>query len=269
MGSPEGYGVAEHEECSGKSGVATCRLRYPQTSMNAPGFEIPEPERPSRITALMEAGVAFSLAAAVLSLFLFGWIAGEMREGDTLKFDHAVRNWVHQFASPAMTRVMTAISLLGYNLLIVALVIALAAFLFLRWRRAAAWLAISMAGALALDLALKYAFQRPRPQPFFGAAPHSFSFPSGHALCSFCFYAVLAGLIAARTRSMFLRVAVGVTAAALVIAIGLSRIYLGVHYPSDVIAGYLAAAMWVATLLVLDRWRENRRRIADRRATPV
>jgi undecaprenyl-diphosphatase len=237
--------------------------------MNATGIELPEPERPRGITPLMEAGVILSLAAAVLSLFLFGWIAGEMREGDTIKFDLAVRNWVHQFASPGMTRAMTAVSLLGYDLLIVALVMALAVFAYLQWRRAAAWLAITMAGALALDLALKYAFQRPRPQPFFGAAPHSFSFPSGHALCSFCFYGVLAGLIAARTRSKVLRVAVGVMAAALIVAIGLSRIYLGMHYPSDVIAGYLAAAVWVATLLVLDRWRENRRQRADRRMTQV
>jgi undecaprenyl-diphosphatase len=233
--------------------------------MNAPGIETPGPERPTRITALIEVSVVLSLAVAVLSLFLLGWIANDMREGDTMKFDLAVRNWVHQFASPGMTRAMTAISLLGYDVLIVALVMALAVFAYLRWRRAAAWLAISMAGALALDLALKYSFHRPRPEPFFGAAPHSFSFPSGHALCSFCFYVVLAGLIAARTRSMFLRVAVGVMAAALVIAIGLSRIYLGMHYPSDVIAGYLAAAVWVTTLLVLDRWRINRRKLADRR----
>jgi len=71
---------------------------------------------------------------------------------------------------------------------------------------------------------------------------------------------VLAGLIAARTRSPVLRVGVGVIAATLVAAIGLSRIYLGMHYPSDVVAGYLAAAMWVSGLLVLDRWRKVRLR---------
>jgi undecaprenyl-diphosphatase len=206
----------------------------------------------------MEATLLVSLAVAVLSLFLFGRLASEMREGDTARFDLAVRSWVHQFASPAMTRAMTAISLLGYDILIVVLVLALAVFLFLGWRHAAGWLAVSMAGALVLDLALKYAFHRPRPQPFFGVAPQSYSFPSGHALCSFCFYAVLAGLIAARTRSLALRIAVGIAAALLVIAIGLSRIYLGMHYPSDVIAGYLAAAVWVATLLALDRWRIRR-----------
>jgi undecaprenyl-diphosphatase len=227
--------------------------------MTAAREELPEPERASMPTVLMEATVLLSLATAVLSLFLLGWLANEMREGDTLPFDLAVRAWVHQFASPGMTRAMTAISLLGYNLLIVELVVALAVFLLLRWRHAAGWLAVSVAGGLALDLALKYAFHRSRPQPYFGAAPQSYSFPSGHALCSFCFYAVLAGLIAARTRSLFIRVAVGIAAAVLVIAIGLSRIYLGVHYPSDVIAGYLAAAVWVTTLLVLDRWRVRRR----------
>lgn len=230
--------------------------------MTASQTELPEPERTPGPNVLMEATVLISLAVAVLSLFLLSWIAGEVREGDTARFDLAVRSWVHQFASPAMTRAMTAISLLGYNILIVELVFAIAVFLHLRWRHAAGWLAVSMGGALALDLALKYAFHRPRPQPFFGAAPHSYSFPSGHALCSFCFYAVLAGLIAARTRSFVLRVAVGIAAAVLVIAIGLSRIYLGMHYPSDVIAGYLSAALWVSSLLVLDRWRVRRRNLA-------
>jgi undecaprenyl-diphosphatase len=221
--------------------------------------KLPDPENAPKPSVLMEATVLLSLAVAVLSLFLLSWIASEMKEGDTTRFDEAVRSWVHQFSSPGLTQVMTAISLLGYNLLIVGLVVAIAVFLFLHWRHAAGWLAVSVAGGLALDLALKYAFHRPRPQPYFGVAPHSYSFPSGHALCSFCFYVVLAGLIAARTRSVVLRVTVGVIAATLVIAIGLSRIYLGVHYPSDVIAGYLAAAVWVTSLLVLDRWRVRRR----------
>jgi undecaprenyl-diphosphatase len=222
--------------------------------------DLPEPERTPAPTPLMESIVLISLGVAALSLFLFAWIANEMAEGSTEGFDLSIRAWVHQFASPALTRVMTAISLLGYDILIIELVIALAVFLYLRWKHAAGWLAVTMAGALILDLTLKHSFRRPRPQTFFGPAPHTFSFPSGHALCSFCFYAVLAGLIAARTQSTRLRVAVGLLAAVLVIAIGLSRIYLGMHYPSDVIAGYLAAAIWVSTLLVLDRWRINKKR---------
>jgi len=194
---------------------------------------------------------------AGLSLWLFAWLAGEMQDGDVSKFDEAIRGWVHAMASPRMTGTMLFISRLGYDLLIVELVIALAIFLWLHWRRGALWLAITMAGAVALDVALKQAFHRVRPDAFFVAQPHSYSFPSGHALSSFCFYAVLAGLIADRVKSMPVRVTAGVVAALLVFAIGFSRIYLGVHYPTDVIAGYLAATLWVSTMLAVDRIRKK------------
>jgi undecaprenyl-diphosphatase len=158
-----------------------------------------------------------------------------------------------------MTHAMTAISLLGYNALIVELAIALAVFGWLRWRRAAVWLAVAMAGSLVLDLALKYVYHRTRPTAYFGTAPHSYSFPSGHALCAFCFYGVLAGLLSARIKSLALRIVIWCIAAALVIAIGISRIYLGVHYPSDVVAGYLAAMVWVGTIILLDHVRKFRK----------
>jgi membrane-associated phospholipid phosphatase len=225
----------------------------------SPVEPLPEVEQQPQPLRLLETAAAAALLGAIICVWLFGWMAGEMLEGDTRAFDFAIRNWVHGFASPGLTSAMTFISLLGYDVLIVELVIALLVFWKLRWRRGAAWLTLSVAGALALDVALKFAFHRPRPQPFFGDAPHSFSFPSGHALVSFVFYAVLAGLIADRVRSRAVRVLVGVVAGTLIAAIGLSRIYLGVHYPSDVIAGYLAAAIWVSALLVLDHVRKVRK----------
>ena len=150
---------------------------------------------------------------------------------------------------------------LGGTGLAVALLVALAAFLVARWRRAAVWLIITMAGALVLDVGLKYGFHRPRPAPFYGPLPHSYSFPSGHAVFSFCFYAVLAGLVNDRVRSLALRIVIWIVAALLILAIGFSRIYLGVHYASDVIAGYLAAALWVSAMIFLDRLRIHRREL--------
>lgn len=228
--------------------------------------QVTGPEETPEPTPLFEAAILASLGAAMLALFLFAWLGSEMVQGDTRHFDQAVREWAHSYASPAMTRAMNAISLLGYNILIVELVIALAVFAKLRWRRAAVWLTVAMAGSLVLDLTLKYIYHRTRPTAYFGMAPHSYSFPSGHAMCSFCFYGVLAGLLSARTKPLGWRLLIWFTAAALVIAIGLSRIYLGVHYPSDVVAGYLAAAVWVGTIIVLDHVRKARR---DSRKKPA
>ena len=212
----------------------------------------------------MEAVTAASLVVAVLALFLFAWVADNVVDRRTRNFDLAIRAYVHQFASPAVTHAMFVITYLGGNGLVMAAFLALLIFVHLRWRRATVWLLITLAGATILDVSLKLAFHRPRPAPFFGPIPHTYSFPSGHALFSFCFYAVVAGLTAGRLRSHFLRALIWISAALLVLAIGMSRIYLGVHYPSDVLGGYLTATIWAATMVALDRLHGNRK---NRRAS--
>jgi len=99
----------------------------PETSPQVTG-----PEETPKPTPLFEAAILASLGAAVLALFLFAWLGNEMLQGDTQHFDRIIREWVHLYASPGMTSVMNAISLLGYNILIVELAIALAIFARLR-----------------------------------------------------------------------------------------------------------------------------------------
>ena len=212
---------------------------------------IPEPASLARFPLV-------SLAVAVLAILLFAWLAESVVEHATANFDSTMRGMVHAYTSPGLTRVMFGISFMGSGGLIASALLAFALFRHFRWRRAAIWLVVTLAGALVLDLALKYSFHRPRPTPFFGPIPQTYSFPSGHSLFSFCFYGVLAGLLAGRVRSMPLRVLIWTLAALLVLAIGLSRIYLGVHYPSDVIAGYLTGTIWVATMVALDRLRRQK-----------
>jgi undecaprenyl-diphosphatase len=223
--------------------------------------QISGPEPAPKATPFVETAVLGSLAISVLSLLLFARLSHEMQDGDIQHFDLTIRTWVHGLASPAMTSVMQALSFTGSWVLGLAFAVSLIAFLKLRWRRAATWLSITMTGALVLDLALKFAFHRPRPIPFFGPAPRTWSFPSGHALFSFCFYGVLASLIIDRTQSLAARIAIWFAAAILIAGIGFSRIYLGVHYPSDVLAGYLAAAVWVSAMAGLDRMRTARRKV--------
>ena len=226
--------------------------------MPEPHTQVAGPEDVPRPTALFEAAVIASLAAAILCLFLFAWLGREVIAGDTLRFDESVRSWTHQFASTSMTGAMKAISLLGYEALTVEVMIAFVVFLKLRWRRAAIWLAIAMIGSVLLDTALKHFYHRVRPAPFFGPEANYYSCPSGHALSSLCFYGIMAGLLSARIKPLPWRIALWTAAVLLTIAIGLSRIYLGVHYPSDVVAGYLAATVWVGALIVLDHVRKVR-----------
>ena len=191
-----------------------------------------------------------SLVCSAFFLILFAWLSEEVFEGALQRFDLAVRTKVHQFFSPGVTRFMLDMTFLGsIGFLTGLFAIIVAVWLAMGMKRPAVWLAIAVGGSVILDISLKLSFHRTRPVPFVGVAPLTYSFPSGHALSSFCFYGVLAGLFCVRIRSQAMRSLVWAAAAALVFAIGLSRIYLGVHYPTDVIAGYIAAAGWVSTLL--------------------
>ena len=199
-----------------------------------------------------------SLGISLLALVFFSWLTREVFEGELTNFDMHIRLTVHGYANPNLTLAMEVLSDVGSPVFLSTLFVVLViTFLFVRWRYAAIWLAISMAGALALDVSLKDLFHRARPLPYFIAQPESYSFPSGHALGSFCFYMVLAGLLTARIRNLPARILIWISAALLVGAIGFSRVYLGVHWPTDVIAGYTAAAFWVAGLVTVDRYRRR------------
>ncbi|HEX5707244.1 MAG TPA: phosphatase PAP2 family protein [Pyrinomonadaceae bacterium] len=207
---------------------------------------------------LMSAG----LAAAALALYVFAGLAEEVREGDLHDFDQRVFDVSNRVATPALTGFMRGVTRLGSNkFLIGAGACVVLIFLLMRWRRAAVAFLVTMAGAALLNFFLKQFFQRERPAPFFDTPiPESYSFPSGHALLSFCFYGVLAAVVAARLKRVGVSALVWGAAALLVALIGLSRVYLGVHYPSDVLAGYAAALVWVMAVALADRMLPFRRR---------
>jgi undecaprenyl-diphosphatase len=166
--------------------------------------------------------------------------------GKTIALDFLLRAAVHQQASSAATGFAIFCSFLGSTAWLAGLTLVLAGTLYLLgWRRLAARILIAMAGAVALNNMMKYAFQRPRPLPFFGIAPESFSYPSGHALYATTFYTIAAAALIMLVQSGRMQFAI-VLAGALVLLVGWSRIYLGVHYPSDVIGGILLGISWLA-----------------------
>jgi undecaprenyl-diphosphatase len=205
--------------------------------------------------------VAASLGTAISTGLLFTWLAEEVYEGDAQNFDNRVRGLFHSHASPALTIFFRDATWLG-SAMVIAVLFALfcAGCLWLRRRAALVWMALAMAGALVIESTLKHAFHRPRPAAFFGMDPGSYSFPSGHSLFSFCFYGVAVWLLNNEIGSRPLRALLWISAALIVLAVGLSRIYLGVHYPTDVLGGYAAAAVWTSCLLALYEIRERKAR---------
>ena len=214
---------------------------------------------PRRTIQILAAG----FIASVASLLLFGAIAEDVVEGETLRFDNAVRAAVHGQASDMLTPLMRLFTFLGSTPFISICTILL---VWMFWRtdrkHRAVLMTITIVGATILMLILKYSFHRTRPEPFFNTPLPPFdSFPSGHSMVSFCFYAALAALTAANEDNKRKRILIWACCVGLVTMIGLSRIYLGVHWPTDVISAYLAATVWVCTVTIAyHRWKHRKSR---------
>jgi membrane-associated phospholipid phosphatase len=204
------------------------------------------------------------ITSSVAALLFFAWLTNEVLEGETRHFDEFTRNAVHQFASPTVTATMRGISFVGSSLFLTTATSAMFIWMMLRnWKRDAWLLGITMIGAAILNTTLKLAFRRPRPVPFFNLlAPESYSFPSGHSLASFCFFGALATILTARINNQNINLMTWTLSGTMVLLIGLSRIYLGVHYTTDVLAGFAAALIWIAVIRFVEmqivRWRKNR-----------
>jgi undecaprenyl-diphosphatase len=197
-----------------------------------------------------------ALMVATIAALCFAWLAAKVVDGQTTLFDANVRQAIHSMSGPSVTRLFSAITFAGSQAVVIG-ISACSALLMLSKRRGdwALLMVITMAGAEVLLPILKNHFDRQRPEPFFGARlPPSYSFPSGHALLSCCYYGLLAAFGSTSLRHR-IRWLIPILAVALIIALGVSRIYLGLHYPTDVIAGYLAAIVWMALIAAIYRRR--------------
>jgi undecaprenyl-diphosphatase len=178
----------------------------------------------------------------------------------SIAFDAAVRDGLFALGSPALTTFFRGVTLFGSERILIPFGVVVVWRLAAAGRRHAAVLfLIAALGGEALEQILKLFFRRARPDALFGdALPSTYSFPSGHAMISVCFYGVLAALLAPKLATVGARAAVWAGAVGAVLLIGTSRIYLGVHYPSDVVGGYAAALVWVLAIRAAYRvWRDR------------
>ena len=194
-------------------------------------------------------GLILGLAASAGVIALFAKITDDVVEGESRRFDRAVLLWIHATFPDWLNEPMRLITALGYYYVVVPLLVVAVLVFYLRgWKLAAVMLVISTVGGMALTTFLKSVFRRARPELFdSGYTASFFSFPSGHATVAVGFYGMLTLILAYHLRG-FARWAVAACGILLVLLIGFSRLYLGVHYPTDVLAGFLASPLWVITV---------------------
>ncbi len=207
---------------------------------------------------------ALTVAAALV--LAFGHIAEEVLEGDSTAFDRtillALRNpadLADPLGPPWLEEAARDVTSLGSYAVLSLMVGAAAIYLVLiRRRRTALWLLASVVGGAALSTLLKIGFDRPRPDIVAHAVRvFTMSFPSGHAALSAVAYLTLGALLASTAASHAMKLYFMTIAVLLTILVGISRVYLGVHYPTDVLAGWCAGAAWAAVCWTIFQWLED------------
>lgn len=215
----------------------------------------------------------YEFAALLSVLVLFGGVWGfvelaeEVSEGDTQSIDEtlllSLRNpidhtdplgpgWVEELG-----RDFTALG--GVGVLVLVSLGALGYLLLARRYRAALFASVAVPGGILLSTLMKVGFDRSRPD----LVPHdslvyTASFPSGHAMMSAVTYLTLAALLIRVQPELRLKAYTLVLATLLTLLVGISRVYLGVHWPTDVLAGWTAGAAWAALCWLAMRWMQRR-----------
>jgi undecaprenyl-diphosphatase len=211
--------------------------------------------------------VLLSLAVVAAGVLAFAAITSEVLEGDTQAFDRALLlalrsrgdatdpigpRWLEEVG-----RDLTALG--GVAVLTLLSLAVIGYLLLLRRPRAAALVVSSVLGALALSMVLKALFGRPRPE----LVPHlsyvvTSSFPSGHAMLAAAVFLTLGALLARLQQRLMVKAYILLWAVILTLLVGVSRVYVGVHWPSDVLAGWAAGATWASLCWVVARRLQRR-----------
>jgi undecaprenyl-diphosphatase len=219
--------------------------------------------------------LVIGVAIAIAGTLAFAEIGEWVQKGLTQSFDVAVLQWMHRHNTTLLTQMAVELTYLGTGTVVLMIVAVAALFLWhTEHKHSARLLLASVAGNIILNGMLKLVFHRDRPTVFeWQTTAVSSSFPSGHAMSATVCYGTVAYLVMRLQKHHWSRVLTGVAAVILILLVCATRLYLGVHYPSDVIAGILVGLAWaafcMATLeasLAIARRRAPRAVVEERRA---
>jgi undecaprenyl-diphosphatase len=225
---------------------------------------------PERAAKASKKSTLIAILAIACLLFAFGVIAQNVSAGTSLAFDQKVVLALRDPGNPSAPvgpawaqEAARDLTSLGSITVLLIMTFAVAIYLFLARKYAAAWLLlVAVFGGMATNDLLKLAFARPRPDHVYQAARvFTSSFPSAHAELSAITYLTMAALLAQSQSSFKIGLYFSALAILLTISIGVSRVYLGVHYPTDVLGGWCIGAAWALACWVLMTWLQRRGRI--------
>ena len=212
-----------------------------------------------RITSLIATVGTVGIVSCLLIIYIVAQISDEVLDREAFAFDKIILLWIHSFANPTLDRIMQTLTRLNDpDLVSVIAGVALILLILRRCYPEAKIFFIDCAGGVILSYGLKSVFGKTRPDLWQSAIEEvSFSYPSGHALGSTVLYGFLAYLFA--TRYQQFSWLIYLAAVSIVGAIGLSRLYLGVHWPTDIIGGYGIGFLWLTfctTMLKLQKMKQ-------------
>ncbi|ARI78301.1 phosphatase PAP2 family protein [Halobacillus mangrovi] len=225
----------------------------------------------TKVSDLSKASIAIIVAGFILiggAFYFFFELAAEVLEEEKLRIDQAAIDFVTAITTPWLDQTWGWITEAGSVIWITMISIVLVVYLlffspFSRW--VGIYFAVNMIGISALTKMLKLIFERQRPEVLAEYDGTGFSFPSGHSTGSMVFYGFIIYLIVISPLKKGWKWLVNCLLGLLILAVGLSRVYLGVHYFTDIIAGFLFGLAWLATCIAaleITLWNQRRRKMS-------
>ncbi|MEC0094030.1 phosphatase PAP2 family protein [Paenibacillus macquariensis] len=195
----------------------------------------------------------------------FAVIAILVGEQNIAWFDNRLISLIQGQENVVLTPIMKFFTFIGSGLpiTIITIIIMVVLYSVLKFRWELLFFVGVIAGSALLNVVLKLIFHRARPTIHRIVEANGYSFPSGHSMAAFTLYGVLCFLLWKHARGAFTRFLLIIIGSIMILAIGVSRIYLGVHYPSDVVGGYLASGTWLAVSIWIYQ------RMLDKRSAKV
>ncbi|MGG1554545.1 phosphatase PAP2 family protein [Paenibacillus ferrarius] len=203
----------------------------------------------------------FALAFSLICAIGFGLIGLIISDEKITNFDQTVISFIQSFEHPTITRIMKVFTFIGGGVPVGIITVISVLFLYkvLNHRMELVLLIGVTIGSAMINTVLKEIYHRSRPVIHRIIEETGFSYPSGHSMAAFSLYGVLAFLLWRHIKTSLGRTLLIIISSLMILLIGVSRIYLGVHYPTDVLGGFLASGSWLTIAIWFYQWFQEKR----------